>query len=377
MDNFYVESIPFTFITVFLLLYSREFLNTKHNFPLLHKLILVAVFARIALFIVGYSFQINFLHHSLIDNFLLLPSVIGGILVYQKGEKHIRFYLISFAILFIGFILHSTFEGVFYRLDFMKNSVGFYFDEYGMIFFIFIVIEVLCFTFSLTERILNLRKNREWDQHQTIQLQKEIIEHVKENFSIKEQYSLHLEEIVALRTNEIKEANMKLLEQALHINKLLKEDNDKLNLDLEVLHKVRVMKTNVDFDEFVGTFDNEATCLSLLSELKWKQGYQCRKCKFNKFTKTNVPYERKCKLCKYEESATANTLLNNIKFPIQKALYLVYAGYSFKDLNVHKLSEVLELRTATCYGFMKKIKETMANQKHTKFENLNWTNILI
>lgn len=372
---FFAETIPFTFITVFLLLYTREFLNTRLHFPKLDFLILLAAITKISLFAIATIFDLNYLHSTNIDNLLLLPSIIAGILIYRKGVKHIRYYLLSFAILYLGFFLHSTTD--FYNNNLIKNSIGKYFDETGMFFFIFSTIEILLFTLSLTDRILTLRKNRELEQAKTIELQNEIISREKENLILKEQYSLHLEDLVEQRTLEIKEANQKLLEQANQINILLKEDNEKLNQDLEILKKVRIMKSNLDYNEFIQTFESEEFVFSFLSELKWKNGFECKKCKFKKYSHTNVPYLRKCRVCKYEESATAYTLLTNIKFPIQKALYLVYVYITFKDIHVNKISEELELRTATCYSFLKRIKETISKQKHLKNENLSWTQVLV
>ncbi len=371
INNFFTETLPFAFITFFLLLYSREFLNTKKEYPLLDTIIKICAGSRLLILAVGIILKIEPLHNVMVDSILLLPSFIGGVIAFRAGTKHIRYYLLSFTILYLGIVLHTEMVvSYLYPLDFISKAIRLYFDETGMFFYIFSTIEVLLFTLSLTDRIIVLQENKELEQVKTIELQ-------NENLLLKEAYNLHLEEVVEQRTIEIKQANVKLLEQERQINRLLQEDNEKLNLDLEMLQKVRVMKMNVDFKEFTQTFENDDACLSFLSELKWKNGFECRKCKFKRYSNINIPFVRKCKLCKYEESATAYTLFNNIKFPIQKALYLAYAGYTFKDLNVNKISEELELRTATCYAFVKKIHETIDTKTSLKLKTENWTGLLV
>ena len=371
INDFFTETIPFAFITFFLLLYSREFLNAKKEFPILNIVILLCAGSRLLILVVGIIIKNDLLHHAMVDSILLLPSFIGGIIAFRSGVKHIRYYLLSFAILYIGIILHSELVvSYLYTFDLIRNSFFYYDGSNSMFFYLFSIFEVILFTLSLTDRIITLRKNKELENLKTIELQ-------NQNLLLKEEYSMHLEELVEQRTNEIKVANVKLLEQERQINKLLQEDNERLEHDLQMLQKVRVMKTNVDFQEFTLTFEDETTCLSFLSEFKWKNGYECRKCGFKRYSNISIPFVRKCKLCKYEESATANTLLANIKFPIQKALYLVYSTYTFKDMNVNKISEELELRVATSYAFVKKIKESIAEKKQSKHDSLSWTYILI
>ena len=56
--------------------------------------------------------------------------------------------------------------------------------------------------------------------------------------------------------------------------------------------------------EFHSQFNCQADCLSYLACMKWKDGYTCRKCGCHDYTKGYTPFARRCKQCRYDESAT-------------------------------------------------------------------------
>lgn len=101
--------------------------------------------------------------------------------------------------------------------------------------------------------------------------------------------------------------------------------------------------------------DNDK-CLQLLSELKWANGFICRKCGNNNYCNGKTAYSRKCTRCKNEESATANTLFHNIKFPLTKAFFIVYVVFfKEKDISSYDLAKKLDIRQITCWNFMHKV----------------------
>lgn len=108
--------------------------------------------------------------------------------------------------------------------------------------------------------------------------------------------------------------------------------------------------------EFQKRFSSKKDCLSHLSNLKWSDGYRCRRCKNTKYCAGAKPYSRQCTKCNYTESPTANTLFHKLKFDIIKAFYIVYfVSTNKKGITSTELSRKLDLRQKTCWAFKRKV----------------------
>lgn len=115
-----------------------------------------------------------------------------------------------------------------------------------------------------------------------------------------------------------------------------------------------------DIIQFHRTFHSNEACYSYLSSLKWENGFLCSRCQHTGWSKTCVPYVRKCNRCKHKASATSGTLFHKLKFPIQKAFYLVFlVSSSKKGMSSTELSRRLSLRQKTCYYFKRKAMAAM------------------
>ena len=68
--------------------------------------------------------------------------------------------------------------------------------------------------------------------------------------------------------------------------------------------------------EFQEKFSTKEDCLIYLSELKWSEGFHCRKCNHNHYCDGAALLSRQCTRCNYTESPTANTLFHKVKFNI-------------------------------------------------------------
>ncbi len=115
--------------------------------------------------------------------------------------------------------------------------------------------------------------------------------------------------------------------------------------------------SNFDILEFENYFCSEERCLEYLSQLKWHNGYACRRCGHASFCKGKTPFSRRCNKCKSEESATAHTLFHKCKFPLMQAFRIIFHVCNSPDVSIHKLSEEIKLRQMTCWKFKKKIEE--------------------
>jgi hypothetical protein len=107
-------------------------------------------------------------------------------------------------------------------------------------------------------------------------------------------------------------------------------------------------------------FQNDDRCLEFLAELKWVDGYVCRKCGNTNHCPGKTPYSRRCTKCKTEESSTAGTIFHNCKFPISKAFYIAYnVCKGTEDVSTYEFARRLSLRQMTCWNFKTKIQQAL------------------
>lgn len=113
----------------------------------------------------------------------------------------------------------------------------------------------------------------------------------------------------------------------------------------------------IDPEKFHKDFETEEQCLSYLAEMKWREGFICRKCGHTNYCKGKKPFSRRCTRCKTEESATAHTVFHACKFPLTNAFNLMYQVCQRPDISSYELSRLLETRQMTCWKFKKKLTE--------------------
>jgi len=54
-------------------------------------------------------------------------------------------------------------------------------------------------------------------------------------------------------------------------------------------------------------FESDEKCLEFLAEVKWENGFTCRKCGNRNYCQGKTPFSRRFTKCKAEESAIAGT----------------------------------------------------------------------
>lgn len=114
--------------------------------------------------------------------------------------------------------------------------------------------------------------------------------------------------------------------------------------------------------EFTNCFKSNEDCYHYLLDIKWKEGFECSKCKASQCWKGKQWQNLRCKECGYEESATAGTLFHKIKFPLLKAFHICYrVCVSKKGMSSNELSRELGLRQKTCWAFKRKIQQVMSS----------------
>ena len=107
-------------------------------------------------------------------------------------------------------------------------------------------------------------------------------------------------------------------------------------------------------------FNNDDKCLEFLADLKWEDGFTCRKCGNTNSCPGKSPHSRRCTKCKTEESATSGTIFHNCKFPVSKAFYIAYTVCKKKeDISTYEYARRLSLRQMTYWKFKTKIKQAL------------------
>lgn len=288
-----------------------------------------------------------------------LPFILVYVAAIEQAFKRSRS-----AILFLAGYSFIVFSVLLSLLRISGFAEGNAWSVYGLNFGF--VIEVLILSYALSDKMKQAIGDRE-------KYQKQVIAQLQENEKLKDEINQSLEKKVEERTLELHYKNLQLEDTKLNLEKafeqlqqqaeeitamndLLHEDNRVLKLDLEQQSKAKVMFEDTSYDEFNKIYPDEASCLSYLAEIKWKSGYQCKRCSNSTFFEGRTLFSKRCTKCGYEESATAYTILHRSKVPINKAFYMVYLVSTQKqEITSEELSKILDLRQKTCWSFKQKV----------------------
>jgi transposase-like protein len=118
--------------------------------------------------------------------------------------------------------------------------------------------------------------------------------------------------------------------------------------------------TDLNLFEFQRNFATDRDCLKHLAEIKWSDGFKCKKCNHSHYCKGINEFDRQCSRCNYLESPMAGTLFHKIKFPVLKAFYIVYfISTNKKGITSTELSRKLDLKQKVCWLFKRKVMKAM------------------
>jgi ribosomal protein L37E len=131
--------------------------------------------------------------------------------------------------------------------------------------------------------------------------------------------------------------------------------------------------TGVNSIEFNRYFQTDEDCYRYLSDIKWslESPYRCKKCGHNKYGKGKQSYSRRCAKCNYDESPTARTMFDKIKFSLLLAFYICFKiSTKKKGMSSLELSGEFGLRQKTVWEFKRKIQQTMASSQQHKLAGI-------
>ena len=331
-------------------LYASSFLDLKKRFPLLWKILFLVTGIYLAYFTVSTILFGKAL--PILYTVPFLATYVIACICYRRGFQASRFFILGYTFILLSIVLIQM------RAEHIIQ--GNFFTVYSLN--IGLLLEVVIFSFALSDRIRIIKKEQALAQQA-------IIETLRENKDLQEKVNRELEEKVSVRTQELSAKNQELesvnqklseLNQKINaINAKLDYDNWYLKKDLKNDLQSRILEEEVSFEEFTKVFPDDHTCLRYLAEQKWEHFYRCRKCGNLKYSESPDHTKRKCTVCGFVESATAYTLFHGVRFPLNKAFYLTYLFYKKGNRrNLSELADMLEIRRNTCGKFRAKVNES-------------------
>lgn len=352
-------------LVLWTLFYSKWFLNTRQFTPRIDKIFTILIFTTAISFLVAEIFRPgNLIYLIPIASLPFLLIYITAIQIWRSGFKPARFFLMAFSFFFSGYLIRVL--TLFNIMD--TNVLTVYSYNIG------VLIEMILFSIAIGDRIRALKAEKENALIEKEKAQRQTILQLQENEKLKDKVNQELEEKVAQRTQQLKEKNreLEIANEKLKVltdvvsdwNIKLDLDNRKLKSDVKELSQARVLLKDVKYEEFSTVFPDEKACFKYLADLKWKDGYRCKKCGNSNFGKGKSLFGKRCTKCNYDESPTNDTLFHRLRFPITKAFYMVYlVSVKDKDITADELSETLSLRRETCWAFKRKILLARKNSK--------------
>jgi hypothetical protein len=354
----------------FYMIYFHSFLDIQKNLPSsrLGLYGLMFLFCSVSFFFPYINFP--FLY-DLLFIIIFAYTLFIAVLVYKGGYKPARFFLLGNSVILLGLVLNV-----------MKNATLFNFFLQGspvlLITIVYIrnicmIMDIVILSFALGDRIRFLKQTNE-------KAQEEVIKQLNENRILSDKVNRELEEKVTERTKIIEEKSA-LLEEANEQLKLQAEeisemnailDRDNWNLKRNVIQEkeARISLKQINFNEFSLVYPDDASVDRFMEEIKWDQGYMCKKCGNIKYGKGATPFARRCTKCRYDESITAYTAFHKCKFDIRKALYItVMINRYGENISITDISRELDIRNATCWKFVQKLLATVHKKEYEKLKD--------
>jgi hypothetical protein len=349
--NPYAYGIALFLASVFGLFFTLNFLYLRSKAPKLYQAILGLIALRI-LFFLCCLYHPHWFTYKLVEIVPLIFALAAGIYIWKEGFRPARFFVIGYSFLLLGFIVKLL---VLLNVSWLPYGP---ITHYSLSFCF--VIEMILVSFAIGDNIRGLRKKKD-------RAQKRMIEQLQINEKLKDTLNKELTFLVDERTKEVREKAATIEKQNEEIslmNAMLEKDNQELHENIEKVSRARVMSLDVDFAEFSKIYPDRETCFKYLADLKWANGYACKKCANTFFLAGFLPYSRRCTKCGYDESVIAHTLFQNSRIPINKAFYMLFLVYTSKGkISSHKLSQLLLIRQSTCWTYNSKMQKILEERK--------------
>ncbi|SHM62203.1 Transposase zinc-ribbon domain-containing protein [Chitinophaga jiangningensis] len=361
--NVYMYGISLYCMSIFALIFARTLLRVKRQSPVLYRVLNGIILLRTIYFLICLLLKKEWFIYKFLDFIPLFASFIAGLIIWYKGFKPARFFVLGYALLFAGAIVKLV-----NVLGLVSGNLAVA-AHYGLV--LGFVLEMVFLSFSIGDQVRLLRKEKK-------QAQDDAFFHIQRNLKLQANINQQLEEQVAARTEQLALQAQEIYEQAQEIarmNKLLEKDNEVLKTNIEKITDARITATELTFEEFSHKYPDQEKCYQFLADLKWNNGFSCKKCNYTNFSKGRRPYSRRCNKCAYEESPLNDTIFENNRIPINKAFYIVYLVFITKgNISSYQIAEKTGMRQGTCWAYAVRIKNLLDATKKNK--KTSWTDLI-
>lgn len=357
-------------IIIWSIIFSKKFLKLKSRAPKINYSLNIILAVRSIIFLYALVIDINVFSYRNIEIIPFLLIFIASIHVYKGGYKPARFFIVAYGFLFMGFIIKAMLMYSILPFRMTNYSQFTQIISYYSLHICFLL-EMLFLTIALSDRVRILKKNRDLAM-------KRIVAQQMENLKAVDRINAQLEQKISERTWELKEKNHQLRDandllsvqkrEISEINTLLDLDNWKLRNNLKSAQTSRILNKVIGFHEFEQIFPDVESAQRFLANHKWMNGYQCKRCENQKYMENLENFSRRCTKCGYYETPTTDTVFHAIKFPVVKAMYILYLTLIGDERSLSILSKKMNLRKNTIWSMKKKIKE---HKETYPYENLN------
>ncbi len=124
--------------------------------------------------------------------------------------------------------------------------------------------------------------------------------------------------------------------------------------------------------EFAERFKTDLDCKEYLTQIKWQDGYCCRKCG-NTGYQVRKNFSRTCNKCSDTEIPTANTIFHRVRFGVRTAFFICFEmATTTKSLSATQMGVRYGIRQKTMRLFMLKVREAIvSSENHPVFYDKN------
>ena len=362
------------FLSTFIV-YSVSFLEIKRYAAGIKKLLLFLLGIYVCMLLLSIAIPALMLVSEYVFFSVFIIVYITSLFIAKKGNHFAYYFFAGFSMVMLSVLINLL-----RSFNILPSTIfTVYSFNYG------IILEVIIFSVALADKIRIIQQEKEQSKEALIVqlsendgLQQRLIVELEEKKTLQEKVNRELETKVRERTAELQSANEKLeafAKETDRLNSELDRFNYALQKEIKEEKISRIYNQDVSYEEFLNTYPDDDTCLKVIQQLKWPDGFVCKKCGNTKASNAGVWYRKKCSKCGTIESITANTLFHHLKFPLNKAFYLTYVEFSNMKQTDEALSELIDLRKPTIWAYRKKVEERMADKNYKKATN--WKDIVL
>lgn len=350
--------------------YAITFLNNRY--ALIKKIITYTTTTYLVYFVADILFVNEKFYFSFIYSIPFIVIYISYCYILYKNEfKPARFYVLGNTFALLGIVIEQM-----RLLGIIEGST---FTVYA--FELGIVLEFFSLSFSLAYSYSQESKARITIQKEQIDLledketaQKERIEILKEKELLSKKVTTELEQKVAERTTEVTEANEKLQKLIAGLEEMsisLDKENWQLKRGIKQEKQKRLSGGTVTLEEINLLYPSKIQCLKFLEELKWVDGFSCKKCNHTNYSINEENRSRKCSKCGKIESVTSGSLFHAQKLDFQHLFMLAHLAFRTDKVDVSDIANQLQVSETSIYKFIKKARDKKeANPNITTWEEL-------